>query len=241
MPEAVIVDAIRSPIGRAFKGSLTGIRPDDLGAFIVDALLDRNPDVDPNTVERIAALAIPPAWKDVWISPKSGAKLQATGVDGAGRRQYLYHPAFRAAQEEAKFERLIRFGERLPDMRKAMAEHMDNDDLDPERVCAIALRLIDHGWFRVGNERCPLEAHRHDGVSRSDTREVPLEERLVADVAEERNPDRRRLDERLGQRCAPCLLEDQHPIELVHPEPAVRLGHGQPDDAELGELRPELG
>jgi DNA topoisomerase-1 len=108
---------------------------------------------DPSTIERIAALAIPPAWKDVRISPRPAAKLQATGVDRAGRRQYLYHPSFRAAQEEAKFERLIRFGERLPDLRSAMAEDMDADEFDPARVCAIALRLIDHGWFRVGNDR----------------------------------------------------------------------------------------
>ena len=60
---------------------------------------------------------IPPAWKDVWISPRAGAKLQATGVDKAGRRQYLYHPEFRARQEQAKFDKLVRFAEKLPDLR----------------------------------------------------------------------------------------------------------------------------
>ena len=70
-------------------------------------------------------LVIPPAWKDVWISPRAGAKLQATGVDRAGRRQYLYHPDYRAQQEQAKFDKLVRFAERLPELRKAMAEHMD--------------------------------------------------------------------------------------------------------------------
>jgi hypothetical protein len=62
-------------------------------------------------LERIDSLVIPPAWKDVWISPNPRAKLQATGVDAAGRTQYLYHPAFRAAQERAKFDRLVRFAE----------------------------------------------------------------------------------------------------------------------------------
>ena len=108
---------------------------------------------DAATLERIEALVIPPAWKDVWISPRPGAKLQATGRDAAGRKQYLYHPAFRAAQEQEKYDSLIRFGERLPALRAAMAEHLDRDELDRERVSAVALRLISLGWFRVGSER----------------------------------------------------------------------------------------
>jgi DNA topoisomerase-1 len=104
-------------------------------------------------VARIEQLRIPPAWTDVWISPSSTAKLQATGVDAAGRRQYLYHSDFRAAQEQAKYDKLIRFAEKLPDLRAAMSEHMDRDALDRERVAAIALRLINIGWFRVGSER----------------------------------------------------------------------------------------
>src|SRR5919201_4198262 len=82
-------------------------------------------------LERIQSLVIPPAWRDVWISPSPGAKLQATGVDAAGRTQYLYHEKYRAAQEQAKFESLIRFGERLPSLREAMAEHMELERLDP--------------------------------------------------------------------------------------------------------------
>jgi DNA topoisomerase IB len=112
-------------------------------------------------LDRIAKLVIPPAWKDVWISPRAGAKLQATGVDKAGRRQYLYHPDFRAAQEQAKYDKLIRFGERLPDLRAAMAEHMDKDELDRERVSAVALRLINLGWFRVGTDRYARESRTY--------------------------------------------------------------------------------
>ena len=112
---------------------------------------------DPETIARIDALAIPPAWKDVWISPRPYAKLQATGYDKAGRKQYLYHPDYRAAQEREKYERLILFGERLPTLRAAMVEHLDNEELDRERVCAIALRLISLGWFRVGSERYARE------------------------------------------------------------------------------------
>jgi DNA topoisomerase I len=108
---------------------------------------------DAATIARIESLAIPPAWKDVWISPRANAKLQATGRDAAGRKQYLYHPDFRAAQEQAKYDSMIRFGERLPGLRAAMAEHLDRDELDRERVSAVALRLIALGWFRVGSER----------------------------------------------------------------------------------------
>jgi DNA topoisomerase-1 len=113
---------------------------------------------DEEKLERIKGLVIPPAWKDVWISPSATAKLQATGYDAAGRKQYLYHRTFRAQQEQAKFDRLIKFAERLPDLRTAMAEHMDNDVLDRERVSAIATRLINRGWFRVGTERYARES-----------------------------------------------------------------------------------
>jgi DNA topoisomerase-1 len=108
---------------------------------------------DPEILERLESLAIPPAWKDVRISPSARARLQATGLDKAGRRQYRYHPAFRAKQEEAKFEKLIRFAEKLPDLRLAMGEHMTLDPLDPLRVCAVAVRLINLAWFRVGSDR----------------------------------------------------------------------------------------
>ena len=108
---------------------------------------------DEAKLERIEALVIPPAWKDVWISANPRANLQATGVDAAGRRQYLYHPAYRAQQEQAKFDKLVRFAEKLPELRAAMAEHMECDTYDRERVCAIAVRLINLGWFRVGSDR----------------------------------------------------------------------------------------
>ena len=108
---------------------------------------------DAATLEHLDALVIPPAWRDVWISPNPRAKLQATGVDKAGRRQYLYHADFRAQQEQLKYDKLIRFAEKLPDLRLAMGEHMTLDPLDPERVCAIAVRLINLSWFRVGGER----------------------------------------------------------------------------------------
>jgi DNA topoisomerase-1 len=114
--------------------------------------------VDEAQLERIRSLVIPPAWKDVWISPSARSKLQATGIDAAGRKQYLYHPAYRAKQEQAKYDKLIRFAERLPELREAMAEHMALDGLPEEKVAAIATRLINLGWFRVGGDRYAKES-----------------------------------------------------------------------------------
>lgn len=115
-------------------------------------------------LERIEELRIPPAWKDVWISPRPHAKLQATGVDAAGRRQYLYHPAYRARQEQAKYDKLVRFAERLPDLREAMAEHLAGEQFTSDWTCALAVRLINLGWFRVGSERY-TKRHRTFGIT----------------------------------------------------------------------------
>src|SRR3954466_7961350 len=104
-------------------------------------------------LERIRSLAIPPAWKDVWISPSPRTKLQATGIDAAGRKQYLYHPAYRAKQEQAKYDKLIRFAERLPQLREQMSAHIALDGMPEQKVAAVAVRLINLGWFRVGGER----------------------------------------------------------------------------------------
>lgn len=104
-------------------------------------------------LERISGLAIPPAWRDVWISPSSGAKLQATGLDSAGRRQYLYHPEYRAAREAEKFERLVRFGEGLPRLRESMIAHLRLGPYEREWACAVAVAFVNRAWFRVGSER----------------------------------------------------------------------------------------
>jgi DNA topoisomerase-1 len=116
---------------------------------------------DPARLARIESLVIPPAWRDVRISPRAGAKVQATGLDAAGRLQYRYHPDFRARQDEEKFDRLIGFAEGLPALRDSMAAHVDKDALDRERVSAIALRLIDEGWFRVGSDRYAKESRTY--------------------------------------------------------------------------------
>jgi DNA topoisomerase-1 len=134
---------------------------------------------DEGKLERIEALVIPPAWKDVWISPNPRAKLQATGVDSAGRRQYLYHPEYRARQEQAKFDKLTLFAERLPDFRAVMAGHMELDPLHPDRVRAVAVRLINLAWFRVGTDRYAKRS-RTFGVTTLGKRHVAVRGNRVA-------------------------------------------------------------
>ena len=142
------------------------------GAFrYVDAAGKRI--TDPAKVERIEKLAIPPAWKNVEISPSARAKLQATGYDKAGRKQYLYHPDFRAQQEQAKYDKLIRFADRLPALREQLAADIDKDGLDRDRVAAIALRVINLGWFRVGNDRYAKESRTY-GITTLTRRHVTV-------------------------------------------------------------------
>src|SRR5438270_10612775 len=134
---------------------------------------------DPAKLARIEALVIPPAWRDVWISSRPNAPLQATGVDKAGRRQYLYHPEYRAQQEQAKYDKLIQFAERLPALRQAMGEHMTLDPLHQDRVSAIAVRLLNLTWFRVGSERYVRESNTY-GVTTLTKRHVTVRGKTVA-------------------------------------------------------------
>src|SRR2546421_12101804 len=103
---------------------------------------------DPAKLERIEALVIPPAWRDVWVSSRPGAPLQATGVDKAGRRQYLYHPGFRAQRGQGKYAKLIRFAEQLPELRQARGEHITPDPLNQDRGSAFAVRRTNPPGFR---------------------------------------------------------------------------------------------
>jgi DNA topoisomerase I len=128
---------------------------------------------DPGKLARIDELRIPPAWRDVWISPRANAKLQATGLDSAGRRQYLYHPEYRAQQEQEKYDRLIRFADRLPDLRAVMSEHIELDPLEREWSCAVALRIIDLTWFRPGSDRYARESRTY-GVTTLRKRHVTI-------------------------------------------------------------------
>ena len=107
---------------------------------------------DVETVERIRSLAIPPAWRNVWICPYPNGHIQAVGTDAAGRRQYLYHPDWRRRRDREKFDEMVRFARGLPDLRAAAAAHLRRRGLGRERVLACAVRLLDRGFFRIGTE-----------------------------------------------------------------------------------------
>jgi DNA topoisomerase I len=113
---------------------------------------DGTPVEDPDTLARIRALAIPPAWRDVWICRDPRGHLQATGVDQAGRKQYRYHDDWRARRHAAKFEAMVAFARTLPALRRRVARDLRGDRLDAARVHACAVRLLDVGLFRVGSE-----------------------------------------------------------------------------------------
>jgi DNA topoisomerase-1 len=121
------------------------------GFSYVDA--DGDPIADPQTLEHVRALAIPPAWKDVWICTDPMGHLQATGVDAAGRKQYLYHEKWREHRDRAKFEKMLRFGRGLPRLRRRLAAELDGTEPTHDRVLACAVRLLDVGVFRIGSEQ----------------------------------------------------------------------------------------
>lgn len=108
---------------------------------------------DEKTLARIRRLRIPPAWRDVRIARGDASPLQAVGVDKKGRTQYIYHPKFRAQREEEKFRRVVEFGESLPALRRRVNADLKRPDLDRDRVLAAIVRLIDQGFFRVGNDK----------------------------------------------------------------------------------------
>ncbi|GAB7191025.1 DNA topoisomerase IB [Kineococcus sp. NUM-3379] len=107
---------------------------------------------DRDVVERIAALAIPPAYRDVWICPWPNGHLQAVGTDERGRRQYRYHEQWRAQRDRLKHERVLEVADQLPRARERVAQHLALPGLPRERVLAAAFRLLDLGFFRVGGD-----------------------------------------------------------------------------------------
>ncbi len=107
---------------------------------------------DEETLERIRQLAIPPAWKEVWICPDPFGHIQATGYDEAGRKQYLYHERWQQRQAERKFELVREFALELPKLRRAVTADLRRQGMPRERALACAVRLLDLGFFRIGSE-----------------------------------------------------------------------------------------
>lgn len=107
---------------------------------------------DEATLQRIAELAIPPAWDEVWICPQPNGHLQATGIDAAGRKQYRYHDDWRTRRDAEKFDAMLDFAAALPKLRRAVIADLRKREMTRERVLACAIRLLDLGFFRIGSE-----------------------------------------------------------------------------------------
>ena len=141
MPRLRRSDCSRPGISRRRRGRGFEYRRDD-GRLIRDR----------RELERIRSLAVPPAWTDVWICADPLGHLQATGVDSAGRRQYLYHDAWRKRRDREKFERMLDFAAALRPLRAQTSRWLAADGLGRERVLSCAVRLLDLGFFRIGSE-----------------------------------------------------------------------------------------
>jgi len=128
---------------------------DPSGALVTDAA----------TLQRIRALALPPAWTGIWISPDPLGHIQATGVDSRGRTQYRYHQLWREQRDAQKFAHMLRFAGALPTLRGATAHDLSRRPLDRDRVAASAVRLIDLGLFRIGGERYAELDHHYGAVT----------------------------------------------------------------------------
>jgi DNA topoisomerase I len=120
------------------------------GFRYVDSLGARVSDAD---AERVHALVIPPAWQDVWISARPDGHIQAVGTDDAGRRQYIYHADWSAGRDRGKFARMLALAAALPHARARVTTSLRRQELDRERVLAVAFRLLDTAAPRVGSER----------------------------------------------------------------------------------------
>ncbi len=119
---------------------------------ILDSLGE--PTADTETLERVRALRIPPAWTDVWIAASPNAHLQATGLDSKGRRQYLYHPLWRARRDHEKYDDMLEFAGKLPRIRATTSRSLLGGRRgERDRTLALAIRLLDIGLFRVGWDR----------------------------------------------------------------------------------------
>jgi DNA topoisomerase I len=128
---------------------------------------------DPDEVERIKELAIPPAWTDVWICRAHNGHLQAVGTDSAGRRQYLYHPAWRERRDRQKFDEMLAFARALPKLRRRSAQLLNDAGPTKDRVLGFAVTLLDRGLFRVGSEEY-AEGNGSYGLTTLERRHVQL-------------------------------------------------------------------
>lgn len=142
---------------RYVSDSRPGIQRKRVGKHFSYIGLDGKPIRDPQEIERIKKIGIPPAWKQVWICPSPKGHIQATGRDAKWRKQYRYHPRWREVRDETKYDRMIAFGEALPSIRERVEHDLALLGLPFEKVMATLVRLLDTTLIRVGNEEYARE------------------------------------------------------------------------------------
>lgn len=129
-----------------------GIRRRAAGNGFVYIGADDKPVEDEATLKRIRSLVIPPAWESVWISPSANTHIQAVGRDARGRKQYRYHPAYRAVRDLVKFDRMRAFGRALPRIRRIVGRDLARKGLPKRKVLAAVVKLLETTYIRIGNE-----------------------------------------------------------------------------------------
>ncbi|ANW05402.1 DNA topoisomerase IB [Bradyrhizobium icense] len=145
-------DAAESAGLRYVSDERPGIRRKKLGTGFSYVRPDGSKLTGPDALKRIKALAIPPAWTDVWVCPSPDGHIQATGRDAKGRKQYRYHTRFREVRESTKYERVVAFADALPSIRDTVREHMALRGLPREKVLATVVHLLETTLIRVGND-----------------------------------------------------------------------------------------
>jgi len=150
-------DAARAAGLRYVSGAAPGITRRRAGGGFRYSSPDGSALRDPEALARIRSLAIPPAWRDVWICARADGHLQATGRDARGRKQYRYHPRWREVRDETKYVRMIAFGRALPRIRRQVARDLRRTGLPREKVLAAVVRLLERTFIRIGNEEYARE------------------------------------------------------------------------------------
>jgi DNA topoisomerase-1 len=145
---------------------------------------------EPEVLARIKGLAIPPAWRDVWICSHPMGHIQATGTDAAGRKQYRYHDRWRERRDREKFESMVEFARTLPELRRRVQRDLSADGIGRERVLACAARLLDRGFFRIGSEDYAEENDTY-GLATMLKRHATVEGELVVFDYESKGGSRR--------------------------------------------------
>lgn len=167
----LLIDLVTDPVEAAKAAGLRyvtdkmlGIRRKRVGENFTYIGVDGKPIEDEATLKRIRSLAIPPAWTNVWICPKPQGHIQATGHDAKGRKQYRYHPEWRKVRDETKYDKMLIFGEALPNIRQRVDVDMKLPGLPREKVLATIILLLDITAIRVGKEEYARE-HQSYGLT----------------------------------------------------------------------------